>query len=134
MPLNVENMTHDSHGVVSCISVDPYTWTLAKVCAQVAAAGPEQFRGVERVLVRHLLAPASSAVTLLLVSDMFSFLARNSTSRLCLVAHLTLFLTRSFQETESRDRELESNIYKLSFSSADFLHSFLQFTRNSGQI
>ena len=73
----------------SVAQVDPYTWTLTQVCAQVAAAGPEQFRGVERVLVRHLLAPASSAVTLLLVSDMFSFLARYSTSRLCL-AHLTL--------------------------------------------
>ena len=101
-------MTHDSHGVVSCISVDPYTWTLAKVCAQVAAAGPEQFRGVERVLVRHLLArllrrhPPARVGRVQLPGALL---------HLQTVSRAPHALTRYFQETESRNREFEPNIY-----------------------
>ena len=71
----------------SVVKVDTYTWLLTNICSYIASLTEEEFGKLERVLMSHLLSLSSSPVTLMMISDILCFIARYSTSQLCL-SHL----------------------------------------------
>ena len=76
-----------------------YCWTLCHCAAYLATLDKEEFPEVESSLLLSLLSPRSSLVTLLLISDIWCFLARFSTSRLCLAHMKTLKSARDQLQT-----------------------------------
>lgn len=66
------------------VLVDRHSWILTNLCSVIATLDPDQFGKVESQLFSHLLSPSSSPQSLILVSDIFCFIARYSTSKLCL--------------------------------------------------
>ena len=59
-----------------------YTWTLTHLSHFLLTRDKLQFRQVEKILLSTLLDPASSLVSLMLVSDLWCFSARISSSKL----------------------------------------------------
>ena len=84
---DVEGRQVRGQGVVK---VDTYSWLLTQLCSHVASQSPEEFIKIEKSMLKHLLSSSSSPLALLLISDIFSFLGRFSSSKMCL-GYLTLF-------------------------------------------
>ena len=72
------------------VKVDTYSWVLTQLCSHVASLSPEEFIKIEKKMLKHLLSSSSSPLALLLISDLFSFLGRFSSSKMCL-GYLTIF-------------------------------------------
>ena len=70
--------------------VESYTWALTNLSHFLATRDRQQFRQVEKTLLKTLLEPSSSLVSLMLVSDLWCFSARMSSSRLRLAHMKTL--------------------------------------------
>ncbi len=74
----------------SVVKVNTYSWLLTQLCSHVATLTPEELIKFENSMVKHLLSPSSSPLTLMLISDIFCFLGRYSSSKMCL-NYLTIF-------------------------------------------
>ena len=71
------------------VMADRYTWTLTSLSIYLKTSDREEFTKIESILLSTLLDPSSSLESLMLVSDLWCFCARISSSSLCL-SHMTL--------------------------------------------
>jgi len=80
------------------VKVDYYSWVLSNLCSFVSTLTAEEFIMIEKILFIQLLSPSSSVLSLMMVSDIFCFIARLSSSDLCL-SHVKLITTLVESET-----------------------------------
>jgi len=74
------------------VKVDYYSWILSNLCSFVSTLTPEEFIMIEKLLFMQLLSSDSSILSMMMVSDIFCFIARLSSSDLCF-SHVKLLTT-----------------------------------------
>lgn len=58
------------------VKVDYYSWILSNLCSFVSTLTPEEFIMIEKLLFMQLLSSDSSILSMMMVSDIFCFIAR----------------------------------------------------------